>query len=122
MKLLRDYDPSWELVRKAVSLSYESCTAEELYAACNCGKAEVWRETSGAFTLVLLVERGEVWVVALFGKGADALLDELAEWLQSYAKEKRCKTVALMGRKGWIRRLKSLGYEFQAVILKCEVN
>ncbi len=111
----------WErfapLIRKAM-VRGDLGKFEEVERQVFDGEALLWVNTDAALiTQVGIVESGKVCTIVACG-GALPSLDGLQE-IESYARSMGCRAMRIMGRKGWVRKLKD--YRQMAVVIEKEI-
>lgn len=67
--------------------------------------------------VVLYKRKKNLRVVALTGDGMEEWMDALDETLCYFGRAEGCSSIELVGRKGFVRRLKPLGYEEKYVLM-----
>lgn len=90
---------------------------------------QVWAAgTTKEFQLLLITrpfdyENGRVLKVEYaYGKNLDALLPQLDAMLEFCAAVHQCSKIVVVGREGWKRKLKPLGYGLEAVLLSKDIR
>ncbi len=82
------------------------------------GEALLWVNANTALiTQVGIVESGKVCTIVACGGSLPSL--EGLEEIESYARSMGCRAMRIMGRKGWVRKLKD--YRQMAVVIEKEI-
>lgn len=121
-----DFKAEYDRVRPwLVAALDRSCNAEEMRMLDKIATRQwtVWTgERSAACTAFLEWDDRRCLVLALAGGDLDEILNEGEPIVKAWARENGCSHFLLFGRKGWERKLKSYGFEFQSVTLMKEID
>jgi hypothetical protein len=93
-------------------------TIADVAQAIAAQKAQLWPGQNAAMVTEIEHHNGHRFArVWLAGGDLQELLG-MALGLEAWARMQGCEWVTIPGRKGWERAAKSLGYEFEAILLK----
>ena len=113
-------EPTIEHIVNLASDRTGAITADELAQMLYGGTASLVSIDDKTF-MAVFIKNQELWVVAVYG-GDEGWLEQAIEWLDTTATENQCKSVRLMGRKGWAKSLPKFGYEQVGIVMKKSVG
>lgn len=115
--VLAEFDRCWPWLESALRHGGNRHTRESVWAGLVCGRYQFWPfPRSAGVTHVDQYPSGSVLQLWLVGGELDDVLahePEIAAWAQSVG----CVALQLVGRRGWERVLKPLGYDPGSILL-----
>lgn len=124
---VRELELVWPIVRDWIAAAMEysiSDTAEDWLKLVCVGKAQLWIFKSGsAVTRIVPGKTSNALQVVAVG-GTDMhewIRDAVSQW-ESYAARNGCASIVAVGRPGWKRSFKELGFEVHQLIALKPVN
>lgn len=121
----RQVEPIWECVKHWIKRAMERGdlgTFEAVEDDVIAGQALLWlvwnapQIQGAAVTQIVATQNSRVCVIVACGGDNMRLWLPLIEKIESYARDEGCDAVRILGRKGWMRVLKS--YSAPAIILE----
>ena len=121
MQLLDEFKKRRHLIQNALEYADNSHTPEDVWSAIEKKRAQLWPlPNSVIVTEIISYPAGRTVRLWLAAGNMDELLEAepfIAKWgKQNYG----CKKVEIIGRKGWIKKLKD--YQHKAVLLSKEIK
>lgn len=118
------YDPGAEFERcryyieAALAFAEGTHTIEDIREGVRVRRYHFWPgEHSAAITEVLQFPRKRVFNVFLAGGNLNEIIDRMEPDFCSFARHLGCTEIALIGRLGWEKPLKPLGWHRSAIVL-----
>lgn len=122
---LEYWDIAKEYLNPSIAMNRGAFTAEDLYQLISDKDMQLWGVHDGALKAVFITQIVEyirikrLRLVLIGGHEIENWLEIVSECMDKFAKENGCTGIELWGRKGWIKRLKPLGYEeYETVVIK----
>ena len=124
-------DHYWPEMKKQLDRiphTWTRMTKESIYERIQDEVLQVWGVGEEVIELVVmtqfvLYDTGRVLqVVHAFGSRLDFWLPKLDAMFERVAQKSGCGEIEIIGRKGWERKLESLGFEFESIVLKRKVK
>lgn len=113
----------WEqlepLVAKALEKGYGEMDTDDIHSMVEDDRAIILAGCNGdikvAITLIIkdMPALRELVILTCGGKEIDSWLDYVMDSIYNIAKEKQADVITIHGRRGWIKKLESYGYEEQ---------
>jgi hypothetical protein len=116
--LEREFDRCSPWIKAALSHTADSHRIGDVKEAVMMGRAHLWPTQNGCvvttFSDFPASRLCQLW---LMGGDFNEVFTKWNDVIESWAKDQGCDQIIVNGRKGWQRRLKSVGYEFASVVL-----
>ena len=127
----REWDHVANLISKAVQRSGGRWDIGSVYEEVKAGYQQLFivydedkQETKAAWTSKFLDYPGAKSLQTIFigGSGYDEWFDEVNDFIKRWASENDCKFVEFIGRKGWERKLKKIGWTSEYYSYRMEIQ
>ena len=119
-----DLDEQWlwidPYLEEILDRTGEKTTIDEIHTDAFFGTTQLW--VFGRGFLITRCERTTLWIEWMGGQDMRPFLIPTMLWLESLARHNSCTLIKLKGRLGWVKVLKTFGYETQSVTLCKEVD
>jgi len=122
---LKHWPIAKEYLKPSISMNRGAFTDKDLYKLIQDRDMQLWGVHDGDLKAVFITQIVEyirmkrLRLVLIGGHEIEEWLDMVSECMDKFAKENNCSGIELWGRKGWIKRLKPLGYEeYETVVIK----
>lgn len=110
-----------KLIEKALEYNDEGFSVQSVYRDLKKGKYQLWvvfNKEYKAICITGLLRNDVLRIILLGGSDFDSWKDELDSILADWGRDKGAKFIDLVGRKGWLRKLKKLNYKPKLYILE----
>lgn len=105
-------------IKAALRYSGGTHTYSDVYEAVKCGKMQLW-PASKSCLVTEITQYPRKKVLHVFLAGGDLIeIKSMQDSVEAWGKAHGCASMTMAGRKGWLKRIKDIGWKDQLVIME----